>query len=246
MLSGKGVWRPGAKEETRLSFKFDVGNVEKMLARLGYPEAVQRGKGVLDGELAWRGPPTALHIPSLGGKMRVQVENGQFAQLEPGVGRLLGVLSLQALPRRITLDFRDVFSEGFAFDRISGSIQMNQGVLHTDDLEILGPAARVFMSGDADAGRETQNLRVRVQPTLSESVAVGSAIATTGVIHPAVGLAAYLVQKALRDPVEKLFSFEYVVTGGWSDPKVEKISAAPTRAPRRAPDTPESSREDKP
>jgi uncharacterized protein (TIGR02099 family) len=245
-LSGKGVWRPGAREETRLGFKLDVGNVEKMLARLGYPEAVRRGKGELEGEVVWRGPPTALHIPSLGGKMRVQAESGQFAQLEPGVGRLLGVLSLQALPRRITLDFRDVFSEGFAFDRISGSIQMNQGVLHTDDLEILGPAARVFMSGDADAGRETQNLRVRVQPTLSESVAVGSAIATTGVIHPAVGLAAYLVQKALRDPVEKLFSFEYVVTGGWSDPKVEKISAAPTRAPRRAPDTPESSREDKP
>ena len=111
------------------------------------------------------------------------------------------------------------------------------------DLEILGPAARVFMSGEADAGRETQNLRVRVQPTLSESVAFGSAIATTGVINPAVGLAAYLVQKVLRDPVEKLFSFEYAVTGGWSDPKVEKLSAAP--APRRTPDSAEPSREDK-
>ncbi len=244
-LSGKGVWRPGAREETRLGFKLDVSNVEKMLARLGYPEAVRRGKGELEGEVVWHGPPTALHIASLGGKMRVQAENGQFAQLEPGVGRLLGVLSLQALPRRITLDFRDVFSEGFAFDRISGSIQMNQGVLRTDDLEILGPAARVFMSGEADAGRETQNLRVRVQPTLSESVAFGSAIATTGVINPAVGLAAYLVQKVLRDPVEKLFSFEYAVTGGWSDPKVEKISAAPAPVPRRAPDRADPSREDK-
>lgn len=227
-LSGKGVWRPGAKEETRLNFKLDVTNIERMLSRLGYPEAVRRGKGELEGELVWRGPPTALHIPSLGGKMNVKAENGQFAQLEPGVGRLLGVLSLQALPRRITLDFRDVFSEGFAFDRISGSIQMNNGVLRTEDLEITGPAARVFMRGEADAGRETQNLHVRVQPTLSESVAVGSAIATTGVIHPAIGLAAYLVQKALRDPVEKLFSFEYAVTGGWSDPKVEKLATRPS------------------
>ncbi len=141
------------------------------------------------------------------------------------------MLSLQALPRRITLDFRDVFSEGFAFDRISGSIQMNNGVMRSDDLELFGPAARVFMSGEADAARETQNLRVRVQPTLSESVAVGSAIAATGAIHPAVGLAAYLVQKALRDPVEKLFSFEYAVTGSWSDPKVEKLSARPVAAP---------------
>ena len=230
-LSGSGVWRPGPKEETRLDFKLDVHSVEKMLSRLGYPEAVRRGKGTLEGELAWRGPPTSLHLASLGGKMRVEVERGQFAQLEPGVGRLLGVLSLQALPRRISLDFRDVFSEGFAFDRISGSIQMANGVMRSDDLEILGPAARVFMSGEADAGRETQNLRVRVQPTLSESVAVGSAIATTGVIHPAIGVAAYLVQKVLRDPVEKLFSFEYAVTGAWSDPKVEKLVARPAPDP---------------
>ena len=224
-LSGDGSWRPGAKEETRLNFKLDVGSIEKMLARLGYPEAVRQGKAQLDGEIGWRGPPTALHLASLNGHMNVRGEGGQFSQLEPGVGRLLGVLSLQALPRRITLDFRDVFSQGFAFDRISGSIQMNDGVLRTEDLELVGPAARVFMSGDADAVRETQSLRVKVQPTLSESVAVGSALATTGVIHPAVGLAAYLVQKALRDPVEKLFSFEYAVTGSWSDPKVEKIAA---------------------
>ena len=94
-----------------------------------------------------------------------------------------------------------------------------------------GPAARVYMSGEADSVRETQNLRVKVQPTLSESIAVGSAIATTGAIHPAIGLAAYLVQKVLRDPVEKLFSFEYAVTGGWSDPKVEKLVVRPLATP---------------
>jgi uncharacterized protein YhdP len=131
VLSGKGLWRPGAREETRLDFRLEVASVEKLLARFGYPEAVRRGRGSLAGEIAWKGPPTALHLPSLGGHMQVAVENGQFAQLEPGVGRLLGVLSLQALPRRITLDFRDVFSQGFAFDQVSGSIQMKNGVLRT-------------------------------------------------------------------------------------------------------------------
>lgn len=230
-LSGDGSWRPGSREETRLNFKLDVGSVEKMLSRLGYPEAVKRGKAQMEGDVSWRGAPTSIHFPSLGGKLQVNVESGQFTQLEPGVGRLLGVLSLQSLPRRITLDFRDVFSEGFAFDRISGSIQMNNGVLRTDDLDLFGPAARVYMSGEADAVRETQNLRVKVQPTLSESIAVGSAIATTGAIHPAIGLAAYLVQKVLRDPVEKLFSFEYGVTGSWSDPKVDKLAVRPLATP---------------
>ena len=110
---------------------------------------------------------------------------------------------------------------------------MKNGVLGTEDLELRGPAARVFMSGEADAVKESQNLRVKVQPTLSESVAVGSAIASLGAIHPMVGVATYLVQKALRDPVEKLFSFEYAVTGNWSDPKVEKLAALPVAAPTK-------------
>jgi uncharacterized protein YhdP len=120
-LNGDGVWRPGAREETRLKFKLDVGSVEKMLNRLGYPEAVRRGQGNLEGSSCGRAAD-GLASAQPDGKMEVRVTSGQFTQLEPGVGRLLGVLSLQALPRRITLDFRDVFSEGFAFDRISGSI----------------------------------------------------------------------------------------------------------------------------
>lgn len=225
-LSGKGSWRPGSREETRINVRLDVASPERMLARLGYPEAVRQAHTTLEGELGWQGAPVDLDFASLNGHMQLHVDKGQFTRLEPGVGRLLGVLSLQALPRRVTLDFRDVFSEGFAFDRISGSIQMNGGVLHTEDLALTGAAARVFITGDADLARESQNLKVKVQPTLTESVAVGSVLATgVGAVHPAVGLATYLVQKALRDPVEQLFSFEYAITGSWSDPKVDKLSA---------------------
>lgn len=151
--------------------------------------------------------------------MSVQVESGQFAQLDPGVGRLLGVLSLQALPRRITLDFRDVFSQGFAFDSISGSMKVTSGVLRTDDLSIRGPSAKVFMSGSTDLAAETQDLRVKVQPTLSESVALGAAIA-----GPVAGVATLLAQKVLKDPIEKLFSYEYGVSGTWKDPQVVKLA----------------------
>jgi uncharacterized protein YhdP len=225
-LNGRGSWRPGSREETRINFRLDVASPERMLTRLGYPEAVRQAHATLEGELGWQGPPVGLDFASFNGHMQLHVDKGQFTRLEPGVGRLLGVLSLQALPRRVTLDFRDVFSEGFAFDRISGSIQLNGGVLHTEDLALTGAAARVFITGETDLSRESQSLKVKVQPTLTESVAVGSVLATgVGAVHPAVGLATYLVQKALRDPVEQLFSFEYAITGSWSDPKVDKLSA---------------------
>lgn len=231
-LSAKGLWRPGRGERTELDFKLETGDVGKFLTRLDFADAVRRGKASLTGKLQWSGAPSAIDYPSLTGQMELQAEGGQFRKLEPGVGRLLGVLSLQSLPRRITLDFRDVFSEGFAFDRISGSIAVKGGVLRTEDLEIRGPAARVRLRGAADVARETQDLVVDVQPTLSESVAVGAA---AGLLNPVVGVVTYIAQKALSDPIEKLFAYSYRVTGQWQDPKVEKIStpAAPAPEPPR-------------
>lgn len=221
-LGGNGVWRPGAEPRTQLDFVLETADIGRFTHALGYPDVVRGGRATMGGQLAWRGAPTAIDYPTLAGKLDLDAEKGQFNQLEPGVGRLLGILSLQALPRRITLDFRDVFSQGFAFDRISGSIDVAAGVMSSKTLEIRGPAARVLMRGTADIAAETQNLRVTVQPTLSESIAIGAA---AGLINPVAGVITYLAQKALSDPIEKLFAYDYAITGSWSDPVVEKLAS---------------------
>ncbi|WP_243632225.1 YhdP family protein [Parazoarcus communis] len=221
-LSGSGVWQTRGSARTELDFVLTTPNVGRLVEAMGHGEALRGGKATLAGKLRWRGAPTRIDYPTLTGQLDLDAEAGQFRQLDPGVGRLLGVLSLQALPRRISLDFRDVFSEGFAFDRISGSIEVTAGVMRTEALEIRGPAARVLMRGQADIAAETQDLRVTVQPTLSESVAIGAA---AGLINPVAGVVTYLAQKALSDPIEKLFAFEYAVTGRWSDPVVEKLGS---------------------
>lgn len=223
-LSGSGQWQAAGRQRTQIDFRLDTPGVGGLSRRLGYPDVVRGGKASLAGRVGWQGAPTRIDYPSLAGNMTLEAGAGQFNKLEPGVGRLLGILSLQSLPRRITLDFRDVFSEGFAFDRISGSIEVARGVLRTEDLEIQGPSARVRMSGSADVVSETQDLRVLVQPTLSESVAIGAA---AGLLNPAVGVVTYLAQKMLSDPIEKLFAFEYAVTGPWSDPQVAKRTQFP-------------------
>lgn len=222
-LSGEGSWRPSrTTPETTLAFKLDVGDAEKLLARLGLPDAVRRGEAKLEGDLRWQGSPVTLDLPSLGGRLKLDAGKGQFKKLEPGVGRLLGVLSLQSLPRRITLDFRDIFSEGFAFDSISGEAKIGRGLISTDELKIRGPAAKVLLSGQANLLAETQDLKVRVQPALGESIAVGAMLA-----NPVAGAVAWAAQKLLNDPLDQAFAYEYAVTGSWSDPKVEKLSSAP-------------------
>ena len=77
----------------------------------------------------------------------MDLERGQFLKAEPGLAKLLGVLSLQSLPRRLTLDFRDVFSEGFAFDFVRGDVAIAQGIAATNNLQMKGVNAAVLMVG---------------------------------------------------------------------------------------------------
>ena len=207
--------------ETRLDFTIDTADAGKLLDRLGHAGALRRGTATMKGTLRWQGTPASIDYPTLSGAFDLKAGNGQFSKINPGAGRLLGILSLQALPRRITLDFRDVFSEGFAFDRVEGSVAVERGIMKTTDFELVGPAARVQMSGSANIAAETQNLTVNVQPALSDSVSVGALIA-----NPAVGVATYLAQKVLKDPLGQMFSFRYAVTGSWDDPVVAKLADA--------------------
>ena len=225
-LETSGRWRPSPTQpDTRVEFKLGAKSIEKLLARIGYPDAVRRGSANLAGNLSWYGSPFTLDYPTLNGSLKLDAAGGQFVKLEPGVGRLLGILSLQSLPRRITLDFRDIFSDGFAFDSIGGQFAVTRGVMETKDLQIQGPSAKVLMNGTVNLGAETQNLKVRVQPAVGETIAVGTMIA-----NPIAGAVVWAAQKIFKDPLDQAFAFEYGVTGSWADPKVEKIGQAPQKS----------------
>jgi uncharacterized protein YhdP len=180
---------------------------------------VRRGTARLEGSLSWSGVPYELDYPTLTGILGLQAAKGQFVKLDPGMGKLLGVMNLQSLPRRVSLDFRDVFSEGFAFDEIVGSARINQGIATTEDFRVRGPAASVVMRGEVNLALETQNLRVRIAPQLTESVAVAGLL----VGGPIAGVAAYLAQRALKDPFGQAASFDYDVSGTWADPTVKRV-----------------------
>jgi uncharacterized protein (TIGR02099 family) len=218
-----GLWQVGpAQPRTQINLRLETTDVGKLLVRLGYPEGVQRGTATLDGTAAWSGAPYDIDYPTLSGNLSLEAAKGQFVKLDPGIAKLLGILSLQALPRRASLDFRDVFSEGFAFDEIAGTAKITHGVANTENFRIQGPAARVTMSGAVDLAQETQKLRVRIVPQVTETVAIAGAIFG----GPIAGVAAYLAQKILRDPFGQAVSFEYDVTGTWLEPTVKRLPRA--------------------
>lgn len=230
-LSVDGTWQNWLTQpRVQANVQLLVNDVGRLLARLGYPEGIRRGTAKIEGSLAWAGSPQRLDYPTLSGNFVLEAAKGQFVKLDPGIGKLLGILSLQSLPRRITLDFRDIFSEGLAFDEIVGAIKVVQGVASTDNLRITGPAARISMGGQVDLAKETQSLRVKVNPQLSDTFSVAGAL----IGGPVAGVAAFVAQKLLKDPLNQIAAYEYDVTGTWTEPvvtKVERPQADPESTP---------------
>lgn len=240
-LDANGSWRVSReRHQTQLDVALSAQDAGAYLARLGLPDSVKNAPTKISGQLAWSGAPNEFDYPTLTGNLHLQSGAGQFTKIDPGIGKLLGVLSLQELPRRITLDFRDVFSEGFAFDEITADLQIRDGTMHTDNLRLSGTAAKVTISGDIDLKQETQRLSVRVQPALSSTISAGAAVLflANPLLGAAVGAGTLLAQKVLRDPFEQMFSYDYRVTGSWADPVVERGGGrAASRNPATAPGT---------
>jgi len=227
-ITGSGMWRGGTPSRSSLGFELAASDAGAFLGRVGYPGLVKGGKARMQGSLAWNGEPAAFDYPTLSGELQLQAENGQFLEIEPGLGKLVSLMSLQSLPRRITLDFSDVFSKGFEFERIATSGRVEAGVLTLKDFNMRGAGARVEMNGEVDLARETQNLRVRVVPNLGDSASTVIAL-----VNPLLAIPAAIAQKILKDPLGTIFAFEYGVTGSWTDPKVEKlgVEARPADVP---------------
>jgi len=224
-LIAKGLWRTGAGASTSLSVDVEASDVGRMLERFGQPGLVKGGNAKAQASVSWNGDPTTIDYASLTGRVEVHAADGQFLEIDPGVGKLVSLMSLQMLPRRITLDFRDVFSKGFKWERIDATAQISRGVLDTQDFRMRGSAADVVLKGQADLARETQDLRVRVTPKLGDTAAT-----VVGVINPVAGIVTFLGQRVLKDPLGQMFAFEYGITGSWADPKVAKLSPTATTA----------------
>jgi uncharacterized protein YhdP len=206
-ITAHAIWHNRAAQPiVRANLTVEASDIGLFLARLGHPDRVKRGSGKLEGVLSWSGGPQSVDYPTLSGSFKVNARRGQFPKFEPGIGRLFGIFDLRSLPRRITLDFHDVFSEGFGFDNISGDVKIGRGVAVTDDLIIEGPAAKVAINGEINLEAETQKLHIAVNPSF-------------GLAAPVVGMASAIANTAMQNPTP---SNEYNITGTWADPTVIK------------------------
>lgn len=213
-LAVQGNWHNWTRNpNTKIVVSLNSNNIGKTLVRFGQPDTVKGGEAQIAGQLNWGGSPHEFDITRLDGNLTFEATKGQVLKVQPGVGRLFGLLTLQSLPRRLSLDFRDLFSDGFAFDKISATAKIDNGVVRSDDFFMTGPAAEANIKGETNLKTETQNLKVKVTPHVSDSLSLA---ALAG--GPIVGAAAFVAQKILKDPFNKIASTEYMISGTWDNP----------------------------
>jgi uncharacterized protein (TIGR02099 family) len=228
-LHAEGDWTRGpTTSETALTAKLDIVDTPRYFSRLGMGESIRDAKGKLEGNIKWSGSPIDFSMAALDGEVHFQLGQGRFLKADPGIAKLLGVFSLQSIARRLVFDMRDLFSDGFSFDRVSGDWKLKRGTMTTDNLDIAGPTARVEIRGSVSLPNETQDLNVRMLPDVSTSIAVGAGVVTA---NPLIGAGAFLASKILKDPLDKAFSVKLKVDGTWSDPRVDWVDRpVPTAA----------------
>ena len=225
-LQATGKWalpKAGIKDDrgsTILNFDLDIDNAGELLKNLGFPSTVDKGAGKLVGSISWSNAPYSFDLKSLNGNLSLDLIKGTVLQVEPGVARLLGVLSFQGLNRLATLDIggvlKPIVSQGMPFDRITSKGMIQNGIAQIQDLSLRSPQGNVRLSGRANLLNETQDIRITVLPALN----AGSASVAYTFVNPIIGLSTLLGQYLIADPVSKLFQLDYLIQGGWDKPEI--------------------------
>lgn len=222
-LDASGSWLAAEQgASTDLSLELETEGLGQLLADLGFTQNMKDASATIDSQLTWPGSPMDMGLRSVAGELDIHVGKGRFLQVEPGVGRIFGLLNIGVLQRRLMLDFSDLFEEGFSFDRIEGHFTVDGGDAYTSNLKVESPSAMIDIAGRTGLVAQDFDQVVTVTPQVTGTLPVVGGI----VGGPAVGGALFLAQKLLGKRMDKVTRYEYRVSGSWDDPEItrEKFS----------------------
>ena len=224
-IKTRGSWtRQQGADASHFSIKVKADELAPMLKDFGYDaRTVSGGRTVLEIEAGWPGTPGDFTLEKLNGNLSLKVRKGQLLDIEPGSGRLFGLLSVQTLPRRLSFDFADLYRKGYAFDRIEGWFRLEGGNAYTNTLFMEGPSSRVEVRGRIGLAARDYDQRATVTPALSKSIPLASAV--FGPAGIGAGAAIYLGQQVFNEVPEQMDKFlqqEYTIKGPWDKPEVAK------------------------
>ena len=196
-------------------------DVVQTMRRLNYTPGIDSEAMSMIFDLDWSGSPRADFFDVLDGEVQVRFGDGQLEEVEPGAGRVFGLMSIVALPRRLSLDFRDVFNKGFGFDKIAGTFRIEDGITYTCDLSLEGPAADIGIVGLADIANRTYDQTAIVSANVGNTLPIVGAV----VAGPQVAAALLIFSQIFKKPLQEVGQVYYAVSGSWDEPTVDSTDS---------------------
>jgi uncharacterized protein YhdP len=223
--NAKGDWRGKDAGRGHVVGTLSSTDVGATLKQLGYAEVIEAKTGKLDFDMSWLGAPSATALSLATGHVQVALDKGQITGLKPGAGRVMGLASIAALPRRLALDFSDLTDKGFAFDTVRGDFELHDGSAFTDDVLVKGPAAEIGLIGRVGLKNKDYDQTAVVTGNVSSSLPLAAFAA-----GPVIGGAVLIFTQVFKQPLKGLARGYYRITGSWDNPTVERIKSADAAA----------------
>jgi uncharacterized protein (TIGR02099 family) len=217
-VRASGDWRViEGVERSQFDITFTAQSLGKMLDALGFAGMVEGGQTIARIQGSWPGTPGQFSLANIDGALEASVGQGRIPEVSPGAGRMFGLISIHALPRRLSLDFSDFFASGLAFDTITGKFALRDGNAYTDNLTIKGPSADIVMRGRTGIRARDYDQEMEVTPR------VGGVLPVVALAAGPAGAAAGLVVQNIL-PIDKAARARYKVVGSWDKPEITLIA----------------------
>lgn len=226
-ITGTGGWTldENKKNVSDLGLTFQSKEGGQALEDFGFENILKDGKVNILMELSWQGAPASFSLATLSGSYSLDVRKGSFPKVQAAQSRIFGLLNVNALSRRLRLDFGDIFGQGLLFDKMESTGKFENGAVVLDKFYIFSPAVYVEALGQVKLVDEAYDMQVLISPQLGGNVALLAALS-----NPAAGAVVWLVDKAFKGKLNKAIVYTYNVDGPWDKPKVvrEVAETSPT------------------
>ncbi|MEJ2528699.1 MAG: AsmA-like C-terminal region-containing protein, partial [Gammaproteobacteria bacterium] len=220
-MTARGRWvAKGKKTQSSVRFRLETDSLGKLLAILGFAPNLKQAPAEIEADLIWSGNPRQFSDTDVSGTMEMHIGKGRFLEVDPGLGRVFGLLNISALQRRLTMDFSDTFKKGFSFDKAEGTFELDRGDAYTNDLRLESPSALIEITGRTGLVSQDFDQLATVTPSISTTIPLAGALAG----GPAVGAALLIIQKIVGKQVDKVSTTKYTITGSWDNPNIEELN----------------------
>jgi uncharacterized protein YhdP len=219
-IRATGNWNvSGGQEYSDFDITLTAENLGESLEACGIDGVLKNGQTFAQIDAWWEGSPADFELARLNGQLKVSMGAGNMLDVEPGAGRMVGLFSVESLPRRLSLDFSDVLESGFGFDSIEGTFRLQVGNAYTNDIVVQAPSGTVLVSGRTGLADRDYDQEITVKPKISGALPVVAGLA----LGPPGAAVALVFQSLLRNELSDMAVYRYSVKGSWDDPQIEAL-----------------------